>query len=403
MGLVGRREEDQFDAIWPIDVTVVTRRNVEEVTAGNPCLGVCVHHSHHEIAAYAIASVVHRAGWRIAKQRLFVLLPCPARLEDGVHSRSAVAHLDDVDAPGLFHVQLVVWAVEAPNLNNRNHGRLLLLKDPTTSGFGRHGTGGLCLQWVESGHSGPACVNPSLDYTARSCPVNTRTVTRAKGREPVLENGSDPTPARPVRVRAPSREFLSKIALELFVVFIGVTAAFAVDDYREVRAQNERRHAVYLALDRELTQMAETHGPRFQREMTEQLDAWDRALARGEKPLPPTFRLAGAERPPTGTWDAAVATGSIELIDPALFYELARFYNRADSAGILYQRYSEGAQNDIWPYTADGPEAFWGANEKPRPEVLASVQRLRDFRQRQGELGREAQQLREKLRQTVGR
>jgi hypothetical protein len=35
--------------------------------------------------------------------------------------------------------------------------------------------------------------------------------------------------------------------------------------------------------------------------------------------------------------------------------------------------------------------------------VLASVQRLRDFRQRQGELGREAQQLREKLRQTVGR
>ncbi|HET6941110.1 MAG TPA: hypothetical protein VFH89_03000, partial [Sphingomicrobium sp.] len=132
------------------------------------------------------------------------------------------------------------------------------------------------------------------------------------------------------------------------MVFVGVSAAFVVDDYRELRSENERRRAVYLALDRELTQMAETHGPRFQKEMTLQLNSWDQAMARGEKPVPPTFRLPGAERPPTGVWDAAVATGSIQLIDPELFYELARFYNRADSAGMLYQRYSEGAQTYVW-------------------------------------------------------
>ena len=176
-----------------------------------------------------------------------------------------------------------------------------------------------------------------------------------------------------------SRELWTRIALELFVVFVGVSAAFALDDYRELRSENERRRAVYLALDRELTQMAETHGPRFQKEMTLQLIAWDQAIARGEKPVPPTFRLPGAERPPTGVWDAAVATGSIQLIDPELFYELARFYNRADSAGILYQRYSEGAQTYVWPYLTDGSSAFWKPDGKLRPEVLASVQRLRDF------------------------
>ena len=199
----------------------------------------------------------------------------------------------------------------------------------------------------------------------------------------------------------PSRDFLSKVALELFIVFVGVSAAFAVENFRDLRAENQRRHVVYEALDRELTQMAETRGPAFQREMNRQIIAWDRALARGERPSPPTFRLPGAERPPTGVWDAAVATGSIELIDPELFYELARFYNRADSAGVLYQRYSQGAQTDIWPRLAEGSSAFWSPDGKPRTEILADVQRLRDFRDRQGDLSREAQQLRSKLRRAA--
>jgi hypothetical protein len=213
---------------------------------------------------------------------------------------------------------------------------------------------------------------------------------------PVIGTEPSPTPG--------SRSFgslFSKIALELFIVFVGVSAAFALDDYRDARSQDERRQAIYRALDRELTQMAETHGPAFQREMTRQIAAWDRALARGEQPLPPAFKLPGAERPPTGVWDAAVATGSIELIDPELFYELARFYNRANSAGVLYQRYSQGAQTDIWPRLAEGPTAFWGTDGKPRPEISADVQRLRDFRDRQGQLSTEARQLRARLRRAA--
>lgn len=213
-------------------------------------------------------------------------------------------------------------------------------------------------------------------------------------------SGAGPEPA-PVDRPRPIRPLLSKLALELFVVFAGVSAAFAVDDYREARSQDMRRQAVYKALDRELTQMAETHGPIFHREMASQLAAWDGALDRGERPMPPTFKLPGAERPPTGVWDAAVATGSIELIDPELFYELARFYNRANSVGVLYQRYAQGAQADIWPRMKEGPGAFWGSDGKLRPEVLVDVQRFRDFSERQGELGREAQQLRSKLRSSA--
>lgn len=198
--------------------------------------------------------------------------------------------------------------------------------------------------------------------------------------------------------RAGSGPLLSRIGFELFAVFAGVTAAFAVDDYRTQRDQDERRQAIYRALDRELKQMAETHGPAFQREMAKQLASWDQEVAKGRHPLPPSFKLPGAERPPTGVWDAAVASDSIELVDPELFYELARFYNRANSVGVLYQRYAAHAQSDVWPRLTDGPEAFWQANGKLRPEIQGHVQRLRDFQTQQGRLGLEARQLRRELK-----
>lgn len=194
---------------------------------------------------------------------------------------------------------------------------------------------------------------------------------------------------------------LSKIALELFIVFVGVSAAFAVENYRDARNEDSRRQAVYRALDRELTHMAETHGPMLQRQMIDQLSAWDRAVASGGHPLPPNFQLPRAERAPSGVWDAAVATGSIELVDPELFYELARFYNRAESAGTVYQRYATSAQADVWSRLDEGTGAFWQSDGKLRPEIKAHVQRLRDFQQRQGQLGQEARVVRAKLRRAA--
>lgn len=193
-------------------------------------------------------------------------------------------------------------------------------------------------------------------------------------------------------------QLVSKIALELFIVFVGVSAAFAVENYRDARKEDTRREAVYRALDRELKQMAETHGPVLQREMTAQLEAWDRAIGRGEKPIPPAFRIPDAERPPTGVWNAAVATGTIELLKPEMMFELARFYTRADSVGTIYQRYAAAAQADVWPHLDEGPSAFWEPDGDLRKEIATHVQRLRDFRDRQGNLSREAASLREKLK-----
>ena len=147
--------------------------------------------------------------------------------------------------------------------------------------------------------------------------------------------------------------------------------------------------------------MAETRGPALQKEMTEQLAAWDAGVARGEKPLPPAFRIQDAERPPTEVWKATAATGSVELIDPDLFYELARFYLRAESVGDMYQRYASAAQVYVWPHLAEGPSAFWEPDGRLKFEIQAHVQRLRDFRDRQGKQYKAAVVLREKVRRAA--
>ena len=221
---------------------------------------------------------------------------------------------------------------------------------------------------------------------------------------------SEDDPALISRAGTPAKDrshrygpLLSKVALELFIVFVGVSAAFAVEDYRDERQESERREAIYRALDHELKQMAETHGPAFQRQMTEQLAAWDSAVAAGKRPLPPTFKLPGASGPPTGVWDAAAATGSIELVEPELFYELGRFYNRARTAGELYRSYAESARVHVWPHLAQGPNAFWEADGDLKPEMKVHLQRLRDYRERQRALGEEARMLRSKLKQAADR
>ena len=211
--------------------------------------------------------------------------------------------------------------------------------------------------------------------------------------------------AAPARTTTSRRRWsgpsLSGIALELLIVFVGVSAAFAVEDYRETRDENERRSAIYRALDRELRQVAETHGPSFQREMATQLAAWDAGVERGARPLPPTFTIPGASGPPTAVWDATMATDSIELIDAELFFELGRYYNRARTAGDLHRAYADSARVHVRPFLADGRSAFWNPDGSLKPDIQVHLLRLRDYRERQAALVTEARLMRQKVRQAA--
>jgi hypothetical protein len=190
------------------------------------------------------------------------------------------------------------------------------------------------------------------------------------------------------------RAFIGRFLFELVIVFVGVTAAFALDDYREGREDRQYRERMVGGLRASLNDIV-VHQSEIEREIDAKLASFDRALRRGERPAPPVYREPGGERPPVRVWEGLVATGAARSLDPEMFFRLARFYGSADSSGDRYQRYNAFTESRVLPYLGQ-PAVFYDEG-KLRPEFAAYVERLRDYRDDGHELIAKARQLRDAL------
>lgn len=177
------------------------------------------------------------------------------------------------------------------------------------------------------------------------------------------------------------RTFLGEFAFELIIVFVGVTAAFALENYRQAREDAAYRHAMVGELRASMEDFA-THGVEIDRQITTLLRDFDTARKQGKRPSLPVYRESGGERPPTKAWDGIVATGAARSLDPKLFFRLALFYSRADSFGERYLRYNAFTEDRVLPYIND-PTIFYDRSGQLKPEYAAYVDRLRDL---QGEI-----------------
>ena len=191
------------------------------------------------------------------------------------------------------------------------------------------------------------------------------------------------------------RSLLGKSTFELIIVFVGVTAAFALENFRQAREDASYRHRMVAALRASLDDWA-AHGGDIDRQISVMLGNFDVGLAKGEKPTLPIYRETGGERPPTNAWNGIIATGAARSLDPELFFRLARFYNRADSIGERYQRYNNFSEERVLPYVAER-DTFYDSNGKLKPEFAAYVDRLRDLHREEQAIVVEASNLRDAL------
>jgi hypothetical protein len=190
------------------------------------------------------------------------------------------------------------------------------------------------------------------------------------------------------------RGLLGEFAFELIIVFVGVTAAFALENFREARQEASYYRTMIGGLRASLADSA-THGAEINKRITILLRDFDEARKRGETPPPPVYREGGGERPPTRAWDGIVATGATRSLDPVVFFRLARFYSRADSFGERYLRYNAFSEERVLPHLGNAA-AFYDGGQL-RPEYAAYVDRLRDL-QREGQaMVAEAATLRDSL------
>lgn len=177
------------------------------------------------------------------------------------------------------------------------------------------------------------------------------------------------------RKYAPKRRTSLRLVLELIVVFAGVTLAFALENWREQRNRQQSAHLVQAALLDEIALPAAIMGPAINAEIRDTIAEWQARYQRGERPIPVHYKTPRASRAPSGVWDAAVASGLVNLIDPRLLFCLSEYYNRLDSLGDSYDRYTAFNETEILPYLND-PDRFYNAEGRLKRPFAAHIERL---------------------------
>ena len=195
------------------------------------------------------------------------------------------------------------------------------------------------------------------------------------------------------------RAIIGKFAFELVVVFIGVTAAFVLENWRE-RAAEAKYHASMIAALRPTLDDVIRHNTAFDADVLPKLAAFDAAVATGAEPALPIFREMNSERPPTRVWDGLVASGAAKAIEPTLFFKFALFYTRQESFGERYIRYNNFTEQHVYPLGHD-PSVFYDpVSRKLKPEFAAYVDTLRDLEQFNVKITQQAVELRDQLGKT---
>ncbi len=195
---------------------------------------------------------------------------------------------------------------------------------------------------------------------------------------------------------AQKHELIGKFAFELVVVFIGVTAAFVLENWRE-SASEAKYHAAMIAALRPTLDDVIRHDNDFDAEVVPKLAAFDAALAASAQPALPIFRETNSERPPTRAWDGLVASGAAKALEPAVFFKLALFYTRQESFGERYIRYNNFTEQYVYPLGSN-PSVFYDPVSRGlKPEFAAYVDRLRDLEHFNITITRQATELRDEL------
>lgn len=170
----------------------------------------------------------------------------------------------------------------------------------------------------------------------------------------------------------------TRAVAELLVIFVGVTAAFVVEGYRE--RSNEARE-LRQAKEGILAELA-----RYQVRSIEHADSIDASIDRwralddaGEQAVPGYYRIPGAPYPPTAAWDAAVASGVASMFEPSLRLALGYFYTEFTGIHDNYVRRLVFIEGVIMPAAQGGAGAFYDAEGDIRPEYDVYMSLMAEF------------------------
>lgn len=169
-----------------------------------------------------------------------------------------------------------------------------------------------------------------------------------------------------------------RAAVELVVIFVGVTSAFFVESYREHLVAEENLRQASTGILSELRSF-EKRGGEYATAFTEPLERWREANAAGRRAVPEFYRIPGAPTPPTAAWNAAVASGVASQFEPEFRFELGYFYSEFVGIHDNYLRHLDFIEREVLPRVEAGPDAFYDASGRFDPAVRVRMELVEEF------------------------
>jgi hypothetical protein len=162
------------------------------------------------------------------------------------------------------------------------------------------------------------------------------------------------------------RSRIGWLAGQLFVIFLGVSAAFLVENYRQRENDKADMMQAVAGIIKELEEY-EVKSVKFADAIDSAIEKWKTADRQGQRAAPGYFRIPGSSHPPTAAWTATVNSGLARMFDPQLRRELGYFYSEFVGIHDNYDRYNQFTEREVLPRLIQGPDAFYGQDGKVLP------------------------------------
>ena len=177
------------------------------------------------------------------------------------------------------------------------------------------------------------------------------------------------------------------VGLDFVIVVVGVFIGIQVANWNEARLENIRKTQIVEALTTDLKDAIKVQ-EQFVEQIESGLSEWEQSHARGKRPAPYYFRMAGSDTAPD-TWGMLQQMQLADLLDPVTLFDLSFYYSRLSGVGRKYIRYVTFVEENVLPYTETDKEIFYNDGKSSLgPTYKANMDRLREFRSDSEQLGR---------------
>ena len=194
------------------------------------------------------------------------------------------------------------------------------------------------------------------------------------------------------------RSHLGWLAGQLLVIFLGVSAAFIVENYRESLSQREELRQAVSGLIAELEDY-EVRSAKITNAFDSAIEKWKTADRRGQRAIPGYYRIPGAPHPPIAGWTTMVNSGIARFLDPKLRRDLSYYYSEFVGIHDNYDRYNQFTEREILPRVASGADAFYGPDGTLLPIFRVHMELETEFAGDLRHLNKMAHDLRIRLEQ----